>query len=241
MVLLPLQVTAGNPNLPDMACRAFKVEESAWKILEHEGYVILYQPRNEIEKRAPRQWDQIHKTMKLLGKTLIPKVSQETRIREQLDTAERWMKEGVKLTTIYMSEGVKLPERLMKRLTGEGVRVKISTPLVPPSYIDYFCKKGKSYFLIDVKHKTYSSSPRLNRFRFTNFEVLNYSRIEQEGKVKVKILVVLERERRFYYKMFDWRDFVISSNYDPHKIIKADARLREGLNVELFKEIELEN
>jgi len=103
------------------------------------------------------------------------------------------------------------------------------------TYVDYFCKKDDSYFIFDIKHKTYKENTNLNRFSVTDYEVLNYNRIVKEGKAEVKIMIVLEKNKKLSYKIFDWEDFVYSENYDPNKTSKTSIRLKVGFDINRFK------
>ena len=100
-----------------------------------------------------------------------------------------------------------------------------------PSYVDYFCKKDGKYFLIDVKHKTFNQDKTMNQFFVTNTEVLNYDRIMKGKMVVAKILIVLEKDHKLFYKMCDWNDFIYSKNYDPHKTRKTIIRLKNGFDI----------
>ncbi len=109
-------------------------------------------------------------------------------------------------------------------------------------YIDYFCKKGKNYYIFDIKHKTFKENTDLNRFYVTNYEVLNYNKIQQEKKVKLKIMIILEKTEKLFYKIFDWSDFVVPSSFDPHTRVKTSIKLKEGFdnsNLKEFKTIKL--
>ena len=104
------------------------------------------------------------------------------------------------------------------------------------TFVDIFCKKSKTYYIFDVKHKTFKDNKNLNRFYVTNYEVLNYVKIIKENKVKLKILIIVDKGKKSFYKIFDWKDFHIPKSFDPHKNMKTSIRLKTGLDLNEFKE-----
>jgi len=103
------------------------------------------------------------------------------------------------------------------------------------TYIDYFCKKGKNYYIFDIKHKTFKENTDSNRFYVTNYEVLNYNKIQHEKKVKLKILIIVEKDHKLSYRIFDWTDFIVPQSFDPHKKVKTSIRLKDGLDLDSFE------
>jgi len=103
------------------------------------------------------------------------------------------------------------------------------------TFVDVFCKKGKDYYIFDVKHKTFKENKNPNRFYVTDYEVLNYAKIIKENKVKLKILIIVEKGKESFYKIFDWCDFLTPKNYNPHKTGKTSIKLKDGLDISRFK------
>jgi hypothetical protein len=103
------------------------------------------------------------------------------------------------------------------------------------TYIDVLCKKVNDYYVFDVKHKTFKENKNLNRFYVTNYEVLNYSKIIKENKVKLKIIIIVDKGKKLFYKIFDWMDFHVPTSFDPHKSVKTSIRLKDGLDLVEFK------
>ena len=68
--------------------------------------------------------------------------------------------------------------------------------------------------------------------------MLNYPRIIKKGKVKLKILIIVDKGNKTFYKIFDWTDFRVPSSFDPHKQKKTSIRLKDGLDLAQFKELE---
>jgi len=105
------------------------------------------------------------------------------------------------------------------------------------TYLDYLCRKNKEYFIIDVKFKD-KDSTSLNRFYVTNREVLNYNRLQKEGIVKVMILPIIGKRKKFQYSIFNWNDFIIPKTFDPHKKLKTTIRLK-NFDLDNFTKISL--
>ncbi|NWJ30214.1 hypothetical protein HX850_04795 [Marine Group I thaumarchaeote] len=103
------------------------------------------------------------------------------------------------------------------------------------TYVDVFCKKANDYYVFDVKHKTFKENKNLNRFYVTNYEVLNYSKIIKEDKVKLKILIIVDKGAKSFYKIFNWIDFHIPTSFDPHKSKKTSIGLKDGFDLGEFK------
>ena len=102
------------------------------------------------------------------------------------------------------------------------------------TFVDIFCKKGNDYYIFDIKHKTYKENTNLNAFAVTNYEVLNYDRIVKENKVKMKIMIIVGKQKKSVYKIFDWTDFQIPKTFDPHTKMKTSIHLKNGLNMDVF-------
>ena len=69
-------------------------------------------------------------------------------------------------------------------------------------------------------------------------KMLGGAKIQKEKKVKLKIMIIVEKEKKLIYRIFDWSDFTIPITFDPHKKIKTSIRLTDGLDVESFTLIE---
>ena len=105
------------------------------------------------------------------------------------------------------------------------------------TFVDILCKKGKSYYMFDVKHKTFKENKNMNRFYVTNNEVLNFNRIAKESKAKVKILIILEKGKKLFYKIFDWNEFIVPNRFDPDEYSKTGVRLAKGFDISSLKEV----
>jgi len=103
------------------------------------------------------------------------------------------------------------------------------------TFIDVFCKKDNDYYVFDIKQKTYKENTNLNTFNVTNYEVLNYDRIIKENKAKLKIMIIVEKSKESFYKIFDWSDFHIPETFDPHTKMKTSIRLKNGLDLKSFR------
>lgn len=214
---------------------------------------MLKKLENDIDKKLREK----SKILKTLGKSIVPKINEidwrefiahdakseysffsnmdeqtKTKISEYLINQKpvAW----IILNNKYIIGDKQKIEKLRKqnpRYEGHGYWEVGDTH----SYIDYFCKKDVKYFLIDVKHKTFKQDKIMNQFYVTNTEVLNYDRIMKEKKVAVKILIVLEKDHKLFYKLCDWNDFTYSKNYNPHKTRKTTIKLKNGFDISKLK------
>ena len=109
---------------------------------------------------------------------------------------------------IYHRRPLTLKERQVKKTTRQKLKEVFGYRISPS---DYFCEKNNQYYVIDVKHKSYKPNKTMDQFTVTKQEVSRYDKFTKEGKVKVKILRVLEKDSKLSYKMYDWNEFVVSA------------------------------
>jgi len=96
-----------------------------------------------------------------------------------------WMKERHKKWAIV--------ESLQKKLGLNGV------------LSDYLCKKGKLYFLFEIKYKIWKEGRR--HFNSSERQIWEYDRVQKRGKVQVKVLTIIEKDQKLSYHIYDWDDF----------------------------------
>ena len=130
--------------------------------------------------------------------------------------------------------GESLMPQINKKEWEEFLKTNIEGSLFHHTFVDVFCKKGNDYYVFDIKHKTYKENTNLNAFTVTNYEVLNYDRIVKENKVKMKIMIIVGKQKKSVYKIFDWTDFQIPKTFDPHTKMKTSIHLKNGLNMDVF-------
>jgi len=53
----------------------------------------------------------------------------------------------------------------------------------------------------------------------------------KEKKVKLKIMIILEKDDKQFYGFFNWDDFVIPSSFDPHTKKKTSIRLKNVFDI----------
>ena len=197
------------------------------------------------EGYSPNQWDSIEKIKKIkdefykvdaihhrfleekgkirsfiikkIGKSTMPEINRKLWIKNSED-----QRDSEDPNTDYYIEGFYQHEIDM---------LKSGKSPFELTYVDIFCKKGKEYYVFDIKHKTFKENKNLNSFNVTNYEVLNYNRIQEQEKPKVKILIILDNNGKYSYRIFDWGDFIYSKNYDPHKTPKTSIRLKNGFDI----------
>ena len=215
----------------------------------------LKQTQEKLQNDKDKKLREESKILKILGKLTIPKINETdwkefmirdakseysffSKMDEQTKTKileyliKRKPVAWIKLNNKHIVGGIQEIEKLRKQNPqNQGHGYWGVGDFHPPSYIDYFCKRDGKYFLIDVKHKTFNQNKTMNQFSVTNTEVLNYDRIMKGKMVVVKILIVLEKDHKLFYKMCDWNDFTRSKNYDPHKTRKTIIRLKDGFDI----------
>ena len=72
---------------------------------------------------------------------------------------------------------------------------------------DCLCKKGKQYFLFEIKYKIWKEG-RPN-FNSSERQIWHYNRIQKAGKAKVKVLVITKKDQleKQTFHIYDWDDF----------------------------------
>ena len=93
------------------------------------------------------------------------------------------------------------------------------------TFVDIFCKKNSKYFVVDVKFKNDQSLYEKNRFDITNFEALNYTKINKNKKIGLFILIIVQDGKKFRYALTEWPDYIISPKYNPHERRKTKVKM----------------
>ncbi len=70
---------------------------------------------------------------------------------------------------------------------------------------DCLCKKGKQYFLFEIKYKIWNEG-RPN-FGSSERQIWHYNRIQKLGRVQVKVLTIIEKDQKLSHNIYDWDDF----------------------------------
>ena len=70
---------------------------------------------------------------------------------------------------------------------------------------DYLCKKGNSYFVFEIKYKIWKKGRE--HFNSSEKQIRGYNKIQKQGKVKVKVLTIIEKDKKLFYKISNWDDF----------------------------------
>jgi len=99
-----------------------------------------------------------------------------------------------------------MKERHKKWAIVESLQKKLGsvTRLHYPSY-DYLCKKGKQYFVFEIKYKIWKEGR--HHFNSSERQISEYNRIQKASKVKVKVLTIIEKDQKLSYHIYDWDDF----------------------------------
>jgi len=88
-------------------------------------------------------------------------------------------------------------ESLQRKL---GIRTRLNFT----SY-DYLCKKGRQYFLFEVKYKIWKEGRP--HFNSSEMQIWQYNRNQNLGRVKVKVLAIIEKDKKLSHHIYDWNDF----------------------------------
>jgi len=83
-------------------------------------------------------------------------------------------------------------------------KLRIRTRLNFTSY-DYLCKKGRQYFLFEVKYKIWKEGRP--HFNSSEIQIWQYNRNQNLGRVKVKVLAIIEKDKKLSHHIYDWNDF----------------------------------
>ena len=70
---------------------------------------------------------------------------------------------------------------------------------------DYLCKKGNSYFVFEIKYKIWKKGRK--QFNSSEKQIREYNRVQNQGKVKVKVLTIVKKDKKLFYKISNWDDF----------------------------------
>ena len=277
-------MVSGNPNIRNDSQEGYDAEILAVKILEKNGFEIIYAP--ELEKRTPnpdflslKELVELQHKLEKYGygvyhaekkkiytmrdKEILKKFKdvKMNKLQEQKlqNLINKWKSNNTKLESQYAKENE--IKNLLKQLIGKSImpeinkkewtevaqRVKIESfkeyylnklkndELFENTFVDVFCKKGGMHYIFDVKHKTFKENTNLNRFYVTNYEVLNYNKIKNKKKLKLKIMIFVEKGKKLMYKIFDWSDFLVPSSFNPNTKFKTSMRLKNGLDLQSFK------
>jgi len=153
---------------------------------------------------------------------------------KELHKLFEWREKKSNVKILDEKLGESLMPQINKKEWEQFLKTSIDGSLFHHSFVDIFCKKGNDYYVFDIKHKTYKENTNLNTVYVTNYEVLNYDRIVKENKVKLKIMIIIRKQKKSVYKIFDWSDFRIPKTFDPHTKRKTSIHLKNGLNMDIF-------
>jgi len=68
---------------------------------------------------------------------------------------------------------------------------------------DYLCKKGNSYFVVEVKYKIWKKGREY--FNSSERQIREYNKVQKQGKVKV--LTIINTNKELFYNISNWDDF----------------------------------
>ena len=111
--------------------------------------------------------------------------------------SRQWRKKYGKLSGEYWSE-----EKRKKFDYVKSLRKKLG---INSSLYDYLCKKGKLYFLFEIKYKIWKEGRK--HFNSSERQIREYNRVHKEDKIQVKVLTIIRKDQKLSYHIYDWDDF----------------------------------
>jgi len=112
-----------------------------------------------------------------------------------MERREERKKGKIKLGGTWMKERMKRWEPI------EALKIKLGLGFTS----DILCKKDDQYFMFEIKSKTWKEG--YESFSSSELQIADYNRIHKAGKVKVKVLTIIEKDAKFIYGIYDWDDF----------------------------------
>jgi len=85
----------------------------------------------------------------------------------------------------------------------KALKKKLSIPFFFP--YDCLCKKGNSYFVFEIKYKSWKKGRE--HFNASEKQIRGYDKIQKQGKVKVKVLTIINKNKELFYNISNWDDF----------------------------------
>ena len=182
---------------------------------------------NALTKISEKEKKPISLMKQHIGKSIMPEINRNEWIKFYENSRDK-----EEDPTVIVRYGGSMKGYFQRRIDS----LKSGKSLFELTYVDIFCKKDTSHYVFDVKHKTFKENKNVNIFYVTNYEVLNFNRIVKESKVKLKILIILEKGKKSFYKIYDWNEFIVPSKFDPNKQRKTSVRLEKGLDISSLNE-----
>lgn len=227
--------------MSEISRKGYVTERFAQKILEHEGFEVIFAVENEKTKlrSVGILLDDVEDRM--------DKLQYSGRITQQISEEEyRIIHIPRKMTEDEKNELNDLEKKRKKiekeydlasnRYRGQKKKVeKIIGKNILTLYLDYFCKRKGKYYVIDIKRKEYKPNKNLNNFYFTHNELERYDKIESGQKAQVEIMIILAKEKQIFYRRYGWKRFSIPKKRDPKKEYSQSLTLKNGFDVSKLK------
>ena len=155
--------------MSEISKRGHDAERNAKPILESLGYQILMEllnEKDEMERKFGRRPVKV-----VYVRTGEIKYIGRQPSAEEIQLEKKYAKYNKILGDISIPKCVSSDsfDKFIRKSHKKGERTH--------SYVDYFCKKGKNYYVFDIKHKLFKQNKNLNNFSVTYWEFLNYNRL----------------------------------------------------------------
>jgi len=124
------------------------------------------------------------------------------------DESRQWRKKHGKFRFSDPSLRVWLNERHKKFELLQDLEKKLGLEYGVNHYAvsyDYLCRKGNQYFVFEVKYKIWKEG-RLH-FHSSEGQIGMYDEVQKKGRVQVKVLTIVEKDKKLSYNIYDWNDF----------------------------------
>jgi hypothetical protein len=100
---------------------------------------------------------------------------------------------------------------------------------------DFLCEKNKVLYMIDTKNKI-----NIDKYIWVNQrEIYTFNFFNNKYNVKVKILVVIKKGAKIFYKFYNWKEFRIPKNWSKNKTeYTVKISLKNNINISEFESLE---
>jgi len=112
-----------------------------------------------------------------------------------MERREERKKGKIKLGGTWMKESHKRFEPVL------ALKKKLGLDLLS----DMLCKKDNQYYLFEIKSKIWKEGRP--HFNSSELQISDYNRVHNAGKVKIKVLTIIEKGQKLSYNIYDWDDF----------------------------------
>jgi len=182
--------------------RGYDTEIFAKKILESEGFEVIFAP--EEEKRKSQNLKNVAHVLCKKSNNVIS------------TDVEKIFKESKEILKKLHDQRHQIRKVLGKEITFDRL-----------SAFDYFCKKNNKYYVIEIKRKENSS----DEITLTHGEIETYSKIHIAKKAIVKLLVIKQVNKKIGYLFYDWNDLSLTFKFNPKKKYSQPMKAKDHATI----------